>query len=248
MENASKALLIAAGIIISLLIITSLVLFYNQISSYYAEKHNMTQAEQLEQFNSVYQNYNDKEIRGNELISVMNRVIDYNNLQSDMKDYPRIVINVDLKGHAVDLTSLEGEELSEEEKLFDDLITNTTNDNAIKKVAELPIELVTSSEINGITDLKLQKLSAEISNIVIDETDNEQKQNRARKLKLILGYEPTDDEISDIVEATKKYDQLTQFKRTMFECYEVSFDAETGRVNGMQFEVVEDEDGKLVQD
>jgi len=248
MENASKALLIAAGIIISLLIITLLVVFYNQVSSYYSFKSDMTEAEQLEQFNSVYQNYQDKKIRGNELISVMNRIIDYNNLQAGANGYERIIINVDLDGHASDLAYDD-----ENEILFKtDPINNSSSDQLIKDIAMLSIKLTTSAQANiiGLTDLKLQKLSSEIHNIVLeDEDDSEAKVERAKKLTKILGHTiEQDDDVEYIVKATLDYYQLTQFKRTMFRCTEVSFDSETGRVNGMKFQAVEDTSGNLEMD
>ena len=176
MENASKALLIAAGVFLSLLIISLLVVFYNEVSSYYTEKHNATKVEQLEKFNSAYLNYQSSEIRGNELISVINRIINYNNLEAREKGYERIIINVNLKGHADDL-SYDGNA-----KLFNNIINNSANDTEIKRVAELPISLTTSAKtsITGITDLKLQKLSSEIDTIVLDNPDNEEKVERAK--------------------------------------------------------------------
>ena len=239
MENASKALLIAAGIIITLLIITLLVGLYNEVSSYYESKHNMTEAEQLEKFNSVYLNYNDTEIRGNELISVMNRIIDYNNLQARENGYERIIIKIDFNGHIAELA------YDNNPTLFNgNLITNDTNDMEIKRVAELPITLVSS----GLTDLKLQKLSSEIHNIVLDNPNDEEKSERAKKLTRILGRTINkDDNIDDIEEATLKYYQITQFKRTMFECTNVSVDTATGRVNKMEFIAVL-ENGQLKMD
>ena len=240
MENASKALLIAAGIIVTVLIITILVGLYNEVSSYYESKHNMTEAEQLEKFNSVYLNYNDTEIRGNELISIMNRIIDYNNLQARENGYERIIIKIDFSGHVAELA------YDNNPTLFsNNFITNDINDVEIKRVAELPITLVSS----GLTDLKLQKLSSEVHNIVLDNNPtDEEKIERAKKLTRILGKTINkDDDVDDIKEATLKYYQLTQFKRTMFDCTDVSVDTETGRVNKMEFKAIV-ENGQLKMD
>ena len=78
MENATKALLIAAGVLLAMMLISLLVMGYNRISSYYEQKHELIMAEQLDKFNKEFQNYNRSDIRGNELISLMNKVIDYN--------------------------------------------------------------------------------------------------------------------------------------------------------------------------
>lgn len=82
MENATKALLIAAGILLTVMLISLLVIGYNQISSYYRQNEEILTAEQLNKFNKQFQNYNRGDIRGNELISLMNKVIDYNVSQS----------------------------------------------------------------------------------------------------------------------------------------------------------------------
>ena len=42
MENATKALLIAAGILIALIILSSLLLLFNMVSDFYQNSSNMT--------------------------------------------------------------------------------------------------------------------------------------------------------------------------------------------------------------
>ena len=90
MENATKALLIAGGILIIMLIITLLVVFRSQLASYMEEKHNEKIVAQVVEVNSKFSEYQGKEIRGNELISIMNRIIDYNNLQASVYGYDKI--------------------------------------------------------------------------------------------------------------------------------------------------------------
>ena len=64
----------------------------------------------------------------------------------------------------------------------------------------------------------------------------------------ILGKETanklTATQMEKIISVTKKYYQYTQLKRAMFKCTEVQHNSkENGRVNGMKFEIVE-ENGK----
>ena len=84
MENITKALLIAGGVLFAILILTLLVIFHNQLSAYYTEQHDAKMVEQVTEFNNKFDNYNGQTIRGNELISVMNKVVDYNRTYSDM--------------------------------------------------------------------------------------------------------------------------------------------------------------------
>lgn len=98
MENATKALLIAAGILFAVMIMSLLLVGYNQISSYYSAQHEEQQIKQLADYNKIFQNYNRKKIRGNEMISLMNRVIDYNERQAydESKKYPRMRVTIKL--------------------------------------------------------------------------------------------------------------------------------------------------------
>ena len=100
--------------------------------------------------------------------------------------------------------------------------------------------MTTDTGITGIDDTKLQRLSAEIANIVDDDNaDDKYKETRAKKLKNIFGRKIEDSEIPKIKEATKKYYQYTQFKRAMFKCTDVKYNQQNGRVNEMDFEIEE---------
>ena len=106
-----------------MLVITLLVIFYGQISSYYEEKNKMVEIDQLQEFNARFENYHDKEIRGYEVISIINRIVDYNNLQADIdygKGYERITINIELQGHASEL-AFDGTDL-----IVADVISNSS--------------------------------------------------------------------------------------------------------------------------
>ena len=238
MENISKALLIVAAILMFVLIMSALMVAYNEMSNFYEQEHKNKEIIQIQEFNDRFQNYNDNDLRGNELLSLINRVIDYNNLQAEMKDFERIIIDIDFLGH-VDELSYDGNPTK-----FTDVIENNLNDNQIKEISELSAELTSAaSGIPEITDLKLQKLAAEIYNIVPDNVD---ENTRAEKLTKILGYKIeangycpkyNTNMLREIQIATYEYYELTQFKRAMFTCTDVFYDEDTGRVNGMSFVV-----------
>ena len=79
MENATKALLIAAGFLIAIIILSMLALGYNQISNYYQQQSDNFTLSQIVELNKKFTNYDGKTIRGNEMLSVINLVVDYNN-------------------------------------------------------------------------------------------------------------------------------------------------------------------------
>lgn len=82
MENASKALLMAGEVLISIIIISALLLMFNGVSSYQqVSKQNEKEAEVI-QFNNDYEAYNRKDVRGNDVYTLINRIVDYNRRRS----------------------------------------------------------------------------------------------------------------------------------------------------------------------
>lgn len=79
MENASKALIMAGGILIALLVIGALLLMFNQIGSYEKAQTSNVKDSQLAQFNIDFERYTDDNgITGADIISIINKVMDYN--------------------------------------------------------------------------------------------------------------------------------------------------------------------------
>ena len=78
MENASKALLMAAGVLISLLIISSFVFMYNHLKSLPKTQEVLLEEEQLIEFNKQYESYNRRDLRGADVVSVINKAMDSN--------------------------------------------------------------------------------------------------------------------------------------------------------------------------
>ena len=51
MENLSKALLIAAGMLFTVMILSMLMITYNQVASHYQQQHELAVIDQTELFN-----------------------------------------------------------------------------------------------------------------------------------------------------------------------------------------------------
>ena len=252
MENVTKALLIAAGILFAVLILSLLAMFGGQLSGYYAEQHNSKIIEQDAKFNAQFENYNGQTIRGNEIISIMNKVVNYNTSIADMEKYDKVILSIDLKGYQnrangnfkysdSDTSIFQG-------KMSANILKNTaTSDVNIRDVANISADLINelaSAGISNISDAQLQALSADIQNIAIDSnaaqslqiTRNQKLQNKANSLNV--------SQMNTLVNVTKKYYQYTQFKRAMFKCTGVQHNtSQNGRVIGMTFVIVE-ENGK----
>lgn len=258
MENASKALLISAAILIAILIISLMMVVYNEVSDYYAAGHEEKEIQQLKEFNEIFDNYNRENIRGTDMLSLMNRIIDYNERLSYEVNtqYPRMQVTIDLKGHLEDFKYRDVATTIFTGITRDGLITNKKGTDAVEdkwlvSITEVENELIDSdgpySRFN-LTPTKLQRLSADISNIIIDpyyETGIDDMSVKSRKnrkiiIKNILKQEFDDSNITDlndIKEIAAKYYEFTQFKRALFNCTQVIYDQESGRINEMNFEV-----------
>ena len=82
MENASKALIIAASVFIALMILGALLLMFNNLSNYQNVGTQTTREAQVIEFNNQYTSYDRKNVRGSDLYSLLNRAIDYNKRKS----------------------------------------------------------------------------------------------------------------------------------------------------------------------
>ena len=189
MENLSKALLIAAGIFIAILIISVLVVVYNNFSSYYASKHDAAMIEQTAKFNAQFEKYHKNGIRGSDLISCMNKIINYNATESYFEDtnYERIKVKITLAqpSNENDILGQFRYSTDKETGRNEFLLRVITNESALgndwendKKLIEITntpsaaCELAKSNGLTNISDTKLQQLASKISDIFVDEDDN----------------------------------------------------------------------------
>lgn len=78
MENASKALLIAGGVILAMLLIAVLIFAWGKFSEYYDNQQSISEIEDVTEFNLKFTNYDRDDVYGYEILSLANQVADYN--------------------------------------------------------------------------------------------------------------------------------------------------------------------------
>lgn len=79
MENASKALIMAGGILIAIIVIGALLIMINQVGNFQNTQDSSKKDSQLATFNLDFERYaDDKGIYGSDIVSLINKVIDYN--------------------------------------------------------------------------------------------------------------------------------------------------------------------------
>lgn len=98
MENASKALIIAGGILLGIITISLLIYMYNKVGNVVDTISGDTTQEELLEFNKGFEVYNKKIMYGSEIISVINKAIDNNKINEIFSEknneyYVDIIVN-----------------------------------------------------------------------------------------------------------------------------------------------------------
>lgn len=79
MENAAKALLIAGGVLIAIILISMFLLMYNRMVSIQKTQEQKKEMEQLSAFNAQYEAFNKKIMYGVDVRTLQNKVENNNN-------------------------------------------------------------------------------------------------------------------------------------------------------------------------
>ena len=241
MENASKALIMAGSVLIALMIIGALILTFSNLTAYQETNTRTTRSTQMAEFNSQYETYNRKDVRGSDLYSLLNKAIDYNRRESTAGTnwadkgqemaYEPMVIEFTI--NKSELVAPDGAS-----RLF---TTNTytvsgkSNDfgNKVKdEIDDLEGEYGQSS---------LTNLTTNLTKIFIDDSSTSQKKkeavqnfNSASKKNTVSDFKEIK-ENSQIRNDVYKYYEYIQFKRAHFDCEKVEYNNETGRITKMKF-------------
>ena len=102
MENASKALLMAGGVLIALLVITLVVYFYSDIKEFMGISNKVEVSEQINEFNKQYDAYYRNNLYGSDILSIVNKVHDYNIKQANYQGYETLELQVTFKNNYKD--------------------------------------------------------------------------------------------------------------------------------------------------
>ena len=225
MENASKALVMAGGILIALLVVGALMLMINQVSYYQKSESTSEKAQQQAEFNKEYVQFTYGDVKGYELISLVNKVINYNSKEAvgNSVDYSlKITVNIDMVG-TTGTSFAQKYGINGNTALFKKKYTisdgNTNFYDDISKYREL--ENTYSLSI-------MSKLSANYDKLKAVEGKNDEYANA---MKEITGRAGVNVGIKDI----KQYREYSEFKTSTFKPGEVKY-YPNGQVKEMSFE------------
>lgn len=244
MENASKALIIAGSVLISLMVVSALLLMFNSLSSYQNTNQDIQRESQTVEFNNQYESFNKQNVRGNEIYSLLNKVVDYNRRQTTATTgwadqgaeyaYQEMTITLDLT-NAYSNLSFDGTRRIFTQASPNYTIGGSSNVNPVEQAISNTIpNLEASYGQNALT-----QLAGNITNIYTAVTDQEKEDavifynNRVTvNSAKVQNYEQLQQKKNDIY----TYYEYIQFKRAYFNCTGTEYNQETGRIVSMSFQ------------
>ena len=227
MENASKALIMAAGVLISLVILGAFMLMMSNLTDYQDKSYQAQADAQTVDFNNQYASYARDNIRGNDMISLMNKVLDYNDRKTD-EGYTEMQISFTISNDIRQKLTFDG---------TNRLITKPEyNQDNIDEIVGPPDSTGIIREIEDRYEQKYaSQLSMEISTIqqLYDENDVDGFNDLQLLPKELSTYSGG---LTQVYEDALTYNEYEQFKRTTFDCTGTDYDENTGRIINMEFE------------
>lgn len=251
MENASKALIMAASVLIALMIIVALLLMFNNLTNYQNTGTQNTREAQIIEFNNQFVTYNKEKVRGSELYSLLNRVIDYNK----RKTSEGTAEGKEIAYEPMEITfTMDNSKLSADgtNRLFkgSNRYTVNKNENTFENNIKLKIDKIEKDYGESV----LQNLSTGLTKIFITPTGSTEQQKKD-KIDAITNFNSaygkekysisTDQKIQEawsdigpggtVRKDVYTYYEYVQFKRAIFKCNDVKYNQQTGRIISMDF-------------
>lgn len=96
MENASKALTIAGGMMIAIAVVGLLIFGFQKLRSYQSTQDESVKTQQVAEFNNQLEAYNKQVVPGYQMLSLAHYVIDLNKRSEDEK-FDKIELDVNIK-------------------------------------------------------------------------------------------------------------------------------------------------------
>ena len=245
MENASKALLMAGGVLIALLVIGALLLMFNNLSTYQNTNSQNEKEAQIVEFNNQFETYIRKDVRGSDLYSLLNKVADYNSRKTDTTEakeghnikFEPMTIVVELKENRKTNNMEKKFSYDGELRIFKKNTTEYKQEKSTKNIlSQLQDKVEHVKEETGATESGLTNLTTGISRL-FDLSDEDAK-NTAIQLwnknsnKNVKEYKELEGYKDDIY----TYYEYLQFKRAHFDCEDRSVTyTNAGRIKEMKF-------------
>lgn len=216
MENASKALLMAGGILIAILIIGAVTFLFRDVTETQRVQEESIQVQQLNEYNKQFSGY-ERILYGHELLSLINKIINTNRRIYNAKDgYDYISINVVNSGtYNLNSTPLSESDVGDDSNTYKELIA------ARNKPGEYGIS---EEDFKSIVQLKER---------IANNSAEDARKAQLQLDSLMETLHMTRDITSADIELYNKY---ITFKEKKFKYINTGY-SDNGRINSMTFQV-----------
>ena len=227
MENASKALIMAGGVLISLLVISLLVYFFNDLRDLQSTKLSTEQVQQATEFNKQYDVYT-RDLYGSEILGLANKIVDYNKRESNDKGYSEVTVSIKIDGQKIDTTKNYFNETSytinKGKNTIQDELDSISND--LKKYSSRnPSDGYIYSNNSNTWSRTISQLSNMRDKEWIEALDINDN-NMINKIR------------NKISEYNTYKNLESQFKQSKFKYINSEYDKNTGRITKLEYELI----------
>lgn len=258
MENSAKALLMAGGILVTMLIVVLLFYFKGKITEFYDNQKGINDIDSVAEFNKQFTNYERNNVHGYEIISLANMIEDYNTRHSGAVDAPN-----DEKYKPIELRVIFPSGNAVSEKIwYDSDGSHLFFDNSTL-VQSTTVNMIVGTIINQATKIEslfgnaqiASKLAKSINSLIVNDDDSyeiqkimrqdnksEQEAIQILQTKSVGDYKAITKNYEDITYqqieniilrgeqsmSIKSYYEYYQFKRAIFKCDQIKYDNDVG--------------------
>lgn len=211
MENASKALIMAGSILISILIIGALILMFSKLGGLKKTELDSEEVSKLLKYEQRIESYCEPGLYGSQLASLANLIEDYNKRQADLKGYT--AIKLEIKTKPISLAKYMKTSYTDYNQLITDF------NNIEKEINRLKNETIcgqTVEKISGMRTLEIERMvnnynSTSSKDVTVEEVETKKDTYLAIK------------------------SEYTTFKNKRFRSPDVEQDKNNGRITKMTF-------------
>lgn len=216
MENVSKALIMAGSVLIALMVISLLVYFYGDIKDLMGIHNKIEVSEQIEEFNKQYDVYYRNNLYGSDILSLINKVYDYNIREAKSEDYQKLKMQVTFNKNYIDY---EGTVIISKKSIYNEDTLKSIADNLQEKTdyyAKKQVGQKKNTTISMVSGYRSNELEYYFSENEISEKQQEQIN---KDIAMYLSYKS----------------MLSTVKSLKFEATDFEYDKNNGRIIQMVF-------------
>ena len=243
MENASKGLMIAGSILLTIMVVGMLVYFLSQYRQFPQAQTEAQRAAQVTKFNREYESYDKKKMYGTDVATIVNKAINNNKKYADQRTGQYIIdeennhyINVEItlltavESYATQYYEVEQptgalKSYVETQNYYDDIKGKIDG-----KGSERTFELGTVFPANTTISLLKENGTFMIQNQTIEDFFSD---GETYRIQLTSGKNAATK--FDERNYTEVYSGFTDFKRKFFECVGIEYDEATSMVDCIKF-------------